>query len=78
MVINEQQIIKNKILDDNVLYFAMALGLLSGDNFSILKSIGRCKQVGQLMSDLLITELASVAEPLMKLYNMRLIEIDSL
>jgi hypothetical protein len=75
LVLNEEQVVKNKIPNEKILYLALNLGLLPVDEFETLKSIGQSKHVNDLMHDLSISDHDAIIDRLQRLWKARLIEI---
>ena len=74
-IINEKQVVKSKITNNRVLGFALKLGMISREHYDYMRSIGRWKQVGELMKEMSINNLDAITGVLRKMLRRGLIAI---
>ncbi len=74
-IINEKQVVKSKISNDRVLHYALNLGMITPENYDYLSTIGRSKQVGELLKEMSINNLDAITGPLREMLHKGLIAI---
>jgi hypothetical protein len=76
VTITENSIIQRKIASERVLTFALNLGLLLPEHYKYMLTIGKSKQVGDLMKDLSIPDLATIRIVLRRMLRRGIIAVE--